>query len=197
MVKIIWPSNIERFNEYMAGLVYGDGQLERERITITDSSEEFFDQLSKYINKFWELQPKIHMRKGYNAYYMRIYNTIKVKEIKQLIDKLVNRPTVNFIRGFFDAEGTIFYYQPWRRKYIVIELSSSNPVVIANIQTALYDRCIYAYTWAKDYFDKRPQKRKTYRIYILRIKRQSSVKRFLEKVGLRHPKHISKLSSQL
>ena len=73
---------------------------------------------------------------------------------------------------------------------MVVEITSSDAVLLANMQSALYDRCIYAYTRRSKYLDKRPGRGREYLIYRLRIKRKSNVIRFLVKVGLRHPKHL-------
>ena len=195
LYNVIWPRTEREFNEYMMGLIYGDGQIETKRLTITDSNVVFLKQVAELIHNYWKLKPKIHKRTDANAYYMRIYSVVKVKEIKDNIHAFVDKPTIDFIRGFFDAEGFVYIEQPWRKKYVVIGLSSTNSTVMANIQAILYDHFIYAYTQAKRYYDRRPRKEKTYKIYMLRIKRQSSVKKFLEEVGLRHPRHIVKLKS--
>jgi len=67
--------NERKFNEYMMGLIRGDGQIETKRITITDSDAIFLKQIAELIRNYWKLKPKIHKRTDANAYYMRIYIT--------------------------------------------------------------------------------------------------------------------------
>ncbi len=188
--RVIWPKTRKHLKEYLAGLIAGDGQIEKKRITITDSSKEFLNDVARRTINVLGIGPKIHQRTNVNAYYMRIYGVKTVEGFRQLITELKSRPTLNFIRGFFDAEGTINVEQG---KYIVIEISQHEGTIIANLAIALRDRCIYSYIRYREYYDPRPKKRKTYTRYVLRIKRMSSVYRFLSRVGVRHPKHVSKL----
>ena len=191
MYRVIWPKNKKTFIEYLAGLVYGDGQIEKYRITITDQYKEFLDEVAKRIKDLMEVEPKLHRRKGYDVWYMRIYGKDVVETIRNKISELYGNPTTNFIRGFFDAEGTIYI----DNGYIIIEFDQKDPAILANIANSLYDRCIYTRIRRREYFDKRPNKNKLYVKYELRIKRKTSVYRFLNKIGLRHIKHITIISS--
>ncbi len=188
----IWPKNSRKFDEYMAGLILGDGQIEAKRITITDQYKIFLAELADEIKKHWNVTPSIHSRRRANAYYLRIYNKKLAAKMQQLVENLRNNPTTNFIRGFFDAEGTITSEKYYNKTYIVIEIVSADPLIIANLQSSLYDRCIYGYNKQRTYYDKR--RAKTYTSYRLIIKRQSSVERFLLRIGVRHIKHIVKLT---
>ncbi len=189
--KVVWPSTQKHYREYLAGLIAGDGQFEQKRITITDSSREFLERNAEKMLRFLGLKPRIHARNNTRAYYLRIYGTDIVREFRKLVVELKSKPTINFIRGFFDAEGTILVEQG---KYVVIEISQRDAPLLANLAVALRDRCIYPYIKYQAYYDHRPSRMKTYTRYVLRIKRKSSVYRFLNKVGLRHPKHISEMS---
>ncbi len=186
-VKIIWPRTRKHVKEYLVGLIIGDGQIEQKRITITDSSDEFLKNVAKIVRKYLGVNVTLHKRGDVNAYYMRIYGKDFVENMKRLIPALKGRPTINFIRGFFDAEGTIYR----EGKYIVIEINQHDGPIIANLSIALRDRCIYSYIRYQEYLDKR--RGKIYTRYILRIKRKTSAYRFLTKVGLRHPKHLKVL----
>ncbi len=191
--RVVWPRSRDKFVEYLAGLVAGDGQLERKRITITDANREFLEEVSHYIQKYLGITSYIHKRSNVNAYYLRLYSTSFVRTLQQVERQLYEKPTINYIRGFFDAEGGVYVESYGQKKYIVIEITSGDPIVLANIQSALYDRCIYAYTRRVEYVDRRPGRGRRYMIYRLRVKRRSSVARFLVKVGLRHPKHMKSI----
>ncbi len=182
----LWPQTRKHATEYLAGLIAGDGQIEKKRVTITDSHREFLEAvLEKVLRRQLGLNATIHKRSDANAYYMRIYGKNWVSRIGTVLTMLKSQPTTNFIRGFFDAEGTISIEQG---KYVVIEINQHEAPLIANISLALRDRCIYPYIRYQEYFDRR--RGKTYTRYVLRIKRKSSVYRFLTRIGLRHPKHM-------
>ena len=120
---------------------------------------------------------------------MRIYSVNLVRTLKPLINKLYGRPTLNFIRGFYDAEGTIYNDSG----YWVIEISQRDPIIIANLSKGLQDQCIYGFIKRREYHDKRRDRK--YAKYVLVLKRKSTVYRFLTLVGLRHIKHISVVKS--
>ncbi len=183
--RILWPKNRQKFLEYLAGLVLGDGQIESKRITVTDEYREFLSEVKKRVEKYLSLTPTLKRRNDANAWYMRVYSVDLVKTLKSLINKLYERPTLNFIRGFFDAEGTIYNDSG----YWVIEISQKDPVIIANLSNGFRDRCMYGYIKRREYYDKR--RGKNYVKYVLVLKRKSTVYRFLTRVGLRHIKHIS------
>ena len=106
--KIIWPQGKNRLLQYLAGLVAGDGQLEPKRITITDASREFLETVGYYISKYLEVEPHIHKRSDANAYYLRVYSVYLIRVLEKVLQQLYERPTINYIRGFFDAEGGIY-----------------------------------------------------------------------------------------
>ena len=97
-------------------------------------------------------------------------------------------PTINFIRGFFDAEGCTYI----EGKSMVIEMNQYDKDLIMNLAMTLKRNNIYPYIRYQEYLDKR--RSKIYSRYVLRIKRKSSVYKFLTKIGLHHPKHIKKIS---
>ena len=189
-VKVIWPITIKYAMEYIAGLVVGDGQIESKRVTITDASIGFLREVDAKVVKKLGLKAYIHKRSDANAYYMRIYGKEFVGILGNSIIKLKKNPTTNFIRGFFDAEGTITIEQ---QKYIVIEMSQHGALLVKKISGSLKNKQIYSYMKHQEYMDKRRGKK--YTRYILRIKRQSSVARFLKIIGIRHPKHIVKIKT--
>ncbi len=187
--RVLWPKNKQKFLEYLAGLVLGDGQIESKRITITDEYYEFLSEVKRKAEQYLSLKPSLKKRSNVNAWYMRLYSTNLVKTLKPLISKLYERPTLNFIRGFFDAEGTIYNDSG----YWVIEITQKDPIIIANLSNSLRDRCMYGYIKRREYYDKR--RGKSYVKYVFVLKRKSSVYRFLTRVGLRHIKHLSVVHS--
>ena len=189
-IRILWPLTRKVFEEYLAGLTAGDGQIEEKRITITDSNPVFLQNVARLIQRYLNIEPRMHKRRNVNAYYLRIYSKNLVAIIESLINKLYDEPSVNFIRGYFDAEGSIWIDQ---NRYIVIEIASANQAIINNIKKSLHNSCIYGYMRTKSYYDKR--RKKTYTIHRLVIKQRNSVGHFLKNVGIRHPKHIMKLIS--
>ena len=132
-VRIVWPRTTKYVMEYLAGLVTGDGQVETKRITITDSEKEFLEKVAELISRHMGLKAILHKRSDFNAYYMRIYSKELASRIGKIINELKSRPTLNFIRGFFDAEGSVYK----EGKYIVIEIKQHEGPLIANISICL------------------------------------------------------------
>ena len=182
----IWPQNKSEFERYMLGLIKGDGQVEDKRITITDGEKNFLEKIAKLVMKYLKLNPKIRKRKNVKAYTLRIYNKDYVKTVRANMTK--EEIDVNFIRGFFDAEGTMYTY----KQYLIIEMCSSNRKILEKISNALKQLKISSYIKRHKYFHK--YRRKTYSKYILVIKRKESVTRFLRTIGLRHTKHLAKIN---
>ena len=181
----VWPRNAKEFESYLLGLILGDGQVEEKRITITDSSRDFLIQIAKQIEQHLKLNPKIRKRKNVNAYTLRIYSKNYVNKVGKLVKNLTIN--INFIRGFFDAEGTLYYY----RKTPILEISTVNKELLLKISQELFKHEIVSHVKTHNYFHK--YRRKTYTDYVLVIKRKDSVSKFLQTIGLRHPKHLRKI----
>ncbi len=175
IIVIKWPRNIEEAKHYLAGLIVGDGTIEKYRVEIYDKNEKFLKMVEKaVIKKYFEnyvSRTRIEYRRNVNNFRLRIYGKQFVETIKPLcINAIVNN---DFIRGFFDAEGSI-----WYNPNIIAEITNKNKEILEKIQTVLNKYKINA---------KIHKDRTTYKLRI------TSMRRFIEVVGLRHPRHILKI----
>ena len=172
---IIWPESREDKIEYLAGLVYGDGYIERARIEIYDSSIEFLNQVRvKVLAAITEVtSSRIEERKKYNCYRLRAYGKTLASLIRETIQRKRRNVSIPFTQGLFDAEGSI-----WRNPNIVAEITIADKNVLENVQKLLNKHGI------------RSRIHKDRTTHKLRI---TTMSRFLSLIGLRHPKHISKI----
>ena len=105
-----------RYNEfidYLAGLVLGDGDLyyrrskNEYRIRISDSSREFLEMISIFVEKLLGINVRIYRHSKYKCFILVIYNKELYHRIVKRIEKNLREPTIAFIRGLFDAEGGV------------------------------------------------------------------------------------------
>ena len=103
----------DRFLNYLAGLIAGDGDLYYRRskgeyrIRVSDSSKEFLTSLSNLINKSLGIRARVYKHHKYNCFILVIYNKKLYYEILRRIESNINLPTIEFARGLLDAEGGI------------------------------------------------------------------------------------------
>ena len=175
---IKWPLSAEERLEYISGLVYGDGCLERFRVEIYDGSLEFLNavieevvkELTSYgVKSYW-----VEERKKYHCFRLRIYGKYFTEVVRDSIPELRERVTIPFTQGLFDAEGSI-----WRNPNIVAEVTVGDSQVLQGIK---------AFLQAYGINSKMRKDRTTYKLRI------TSMSKFLHLVGLRHPKHISRIN---
>ncbi len=175
IIVIKWPKNLEEAKHYLAGLIVGDGTIERYRIDIYDKNEKFLEMVEKaIIHKFFKnyvSRTKIEYRKHVNNYRLRIYSKYFVEIIKPLCTNIAIN--YDFIRGFFDAEGSI-----WYTPNIIAEITNKNRKILEEIQALLKKHKINS---------KIHKDRSTYKLRI------TSMRRFIEVIGIRHPRHILKI----
>ena len=175
IIVIKWPKNMEEAKYYLAGLIVGDGSIEKYRIDIYDKNEKFLQMVEKavvkkYFNNYIT-RTRIEYRKHVNNYRLRIYG----KQFVEIIRNLCENITVNhdFVRGFFDAEGSI-----WYNPNIIAEITNKNKEILEEIQELLRQHKINS---------KIHKDRTTYKLRI------TSMRKFIETIGLRHPRHILKI----
>jgi len=175
IIVIKWPRNVEEAKHYLTGLIVGDGSIEKYRIDIHDKNEKFLKMvkiavLMKYF-KDYITKITIEYRRQTNNFRLRIYGKQFVETIKPLCSNItINR---DFVRGFFDAEGSI-----WYNPNVIAEITNKNREILEEIQTILKSHGINC---------KIHKDRTTYKLRI------TSMRRFIEVIGLRHPRHILKI----
>jgi len=191
-----WRS-IREVEEYLAGLIIGDGHIDNPdkyghyRLRIFDNAKGFLEKLSSNIFlRHYKLKPSIYWEGS--CWCISIYGKEFIKYIEDLIDKNKNRCSLDFIRGFFDAEGSIYIGVRKKNKaYLNISLTSKNPEILARIKKTLEKHDIKSTIATNVYLDKRT--RKIYSKYRLIIRRKIDVSRFINLIGIRNPKHLRHL----
>lgn len=119
--------------EYLAGVVKGDGTLyynKRAReyvVEIYDRDVEYVAVLADML-RACRLNPHV---KSYGSYYRVRVNSREFYElIGEAVERLLQSPTVSFVRGLFDSDGTLYFDRRKRRPYPVVELGNSDPRVV-------------------------------------------------------------------
>ena len=178
ILRIKWPGDREEALEYMVGLITGDGVIEKYRVEVYDKSEAFLRLvktvvLEKYLHDTIS-SIRIDYRKRVNGYRLRVYGREFVNKIKDYYEPPLS---INFIRGFFDAEGSI-----WYNPNLIAEITNKNLKLLEKIKQVLQQHGINS---------KIHQDRSTYKV------RMTTMRRFMEIIGLRHPRHIAKITCSL
>ena len=159
---------------YLCGLVRGDGCIENCRVEIYDSNREFLNNIIAITKKHYDsivTSITIEYRSKYNVYRVRVYGRSFSTLIRKNIAKI---HSLNYIRGVFDAEGSI-----WKNPNLVAEITNKDHKLLHTIRKILSKHGINS---------KIHPDRSTYKLRI------TSLRKFIEILGLRHPKHIIKIS---
>ena len=162
---------------WLFGLIQGDGNVEKNRITITTSSYHFAKIVTK-IAKSAEVEATIHLDRKKRCYKVRLRD----KKILAILKK--NKFTVSFLKnsnlfqklsyvaGLFDAEGWFERYRNNTR----IRIKMKEKKIIFRIRDILKEINIHSVCFTKD------------NCYLLQIERDESIEIFLSSIPLQHPK---------
>lgn len=186
---------------YLLGVRYGDGQLSK----YESKSNFIFGLLAKdkpFVDIFKTYADKIvHKNKscgpwqekhGYWLYhvYSKAFYEFLTKSMKYHKETITAYPA-DFLRGYFDSEGTVVYSTPIaKRKSMSIDASSKDFWLIQEVSTFLrkffaIESTIYKYShkgWDKRWI-----------MFHLRIRKQVDQKKFLENIGFSIPRKQNKL----
>lgn len=115
--------------EYLAGVVKGDGTLYYNK-KAREYVVEIYERDLAYVDVLVELLRACGYNvyvKSYGSYFrVRVNSAIFYGELKSLIPALLENPSVSFIRGLLDSDGT-FYYD---RGVPVVELANKDAAVV-------------------------------------------------------------------
>ena len=118
------------FEEYLAGYVYGDGNLYYDkkkrsyRIRLYDSSREYVEWLANKIKEKYSVRPSITRRRNENLYSISFYSKKMYVSLQRIINELYINPSLCFIRGILDAEG--YCYLRKRGSNVDVEIGIAN-----------------------------------------------------------------------
>ena len=143
----------------MNGIILGDGRIDypdkygHYRLRVFDADKEFLEML-RY-NILWQqyrLQANIFW--DGSCWYISIYGKKNIKHFyESIINKNKLRYTLDFIRGFFDAEGSVYIGVAKRgKKYLTISLTNKDRSVLEYIKDTLEKYGIYSSIVKKNIF---------------------------------------------
>jgi intein-encoded DNA endonuclease-like protein len=118
------------FEEYLAGYVYGDGNLYYDkkkrsyRIRLYDSPREYVEWLANKIKEKYGVRPSITRRKNENLYSISFYSKKMYVSLQRIINELYINPSLCSIRGILDAEG--YCYLRKRGSNVDVEIGIAN-----------------------------------------------------------------------
>ena len=119
---------------YLAGLVYGDGSLYHykkngEYFTyVYDNDREFLEEVGELVKKALGVSYTVVKPSRKKNYYRLQFTSKKIFDyVRWLIGERPKKPTKNFVRGFLDAEGTLYVDKKGR---IVLEIANRNKEII-------------------------------------------------------------------
>ena len=181
----------EKLLDYLAGIVYGDGSLyyyakNREHfVYIYDESREFLQAIGEMVKNTLHLRYTI-VRPRNNQNYYRLQLTRKwfFLEMRRRIHKLCRKPTLEFVRGFFEAEGSFII--DMKRGKIKVELANKDQEVIRKTSDLLLKYGIRVTVT-------RHRQRNMDAIYKANIRGRKNVDTLLRILKLIHPKFRFKL----
>lgn len=205
--KIMFPSKINENLAYFAGLILGDGSLAGNSLNqkgnwtvsvVFDDIEhrKVFDEISLQL---FGILPKNRKDKRKNAYYSTLHsktlhwilrsffdmhNGFKANKIsipKVILESKNRQLKIAILQGLFDSDGTI-------TKVGHVQFGSTSKIIVEQISQMLNELEIThtLATWVKN--------ENVLPLYSIRIRRKSSVIRFAQQVGFRHPRKAVKLA---
>ena len=176
---------------YLAGLITGDGHLEKKkhRIVIASSDRKYIDMIAEML-KFLGYKISIFYDKSATVWKISIYsNKLHSKLITEYNIPAGNKsctmqaPNVqknqitNFLSGLYDAEG---WPEIMNMKYIRIRIKMKNKDVSNFIYRSLKEKGFKTTIHEKDDGS-----------FVVNVGKRESAKRFLDEFTLLHPKWVS------
>ena len=143
---IEFPSTINQDLAQLLGYLLGDGNRDKNRITISERELPILDVYGNIVKKLFSLDPHIKLRDGKGYHEMRIYNkyllsviesefpgilTPHRKDIPENICKLKKRELAAFLKGLYDAEGWI------DKKAKILGITMNNRPIIRKLKLML------------------------------------------------------------
>ena len=126
--------------EYLAGVVKGDGTLyynKRAREYVV----EVYDRSIEFVKILYEMltvcgyNPHIQPYRSY--YRLRVNSSALFRLLSEKIEALLRAPSIPFVRGLYDAEGTLYFDRRKKKPYPIVELGNKDYRVIEAVMTVL------------------------------------------------------------
>ena len=182
----LYSGRVAECIDYLAGLVFWDGTLYYDPwsrmyyIYIYDKSKDFLEKVAEYVRKYINTRIRIRKLKNKNSYESRLSGIKLYTMIVNSIEKNISSPSIWFIRGLLDAEGSL-YYDKYHRKS-VLEISNINIELLKKIKNILKE---YGF---KLYLIRNKRKPPRHDIYKIRIKGNEEITFLLNMLKPLHPR---------
>ena len=175
------PPVVECDLEYLAGVVKGDGTLyynKKAREYVVEIYERDYAYVEILVEMLRSCGYNAHV-KSYGAYFrVRVNSALLYNALSSLIPALLESPTVSFVRGLLDSDGT-FYYD---RGLPVVELANRDAAVVQAASRLLHSLGIRHWAGLKG------RKKPIYKVVV----RGGNALRLLEVVKPLHPVKFSR-----
>ncbi len=194
---------------YLIGNIYADGALRnapsvmkregryRYEITITDESKEHLSDITKILEKVFNI--KTNVKTLYNGRWYRIlfYSStlhrilnkvfempVGYKKGKLRVPSLIKNTPLEikkyFVIGFFDGDGSCTDLMEGREKFTpIVHVGQSDKKILLDIQKMLKE-------FGLD-FNLHRHRYKQYEWYVLNTKDKNQIKLFQKRIGFTHP----------
>jgi intein/homing endonuclease len=180
---------------WIIGILQGDGNISGTRIHVSEESKEFHTELRETFEKVFGIQLHLYRDGARNTYYSYVKSTIisdflkdvfklcNGRKTNQEIPKLIRESTVYrksaYVSGLFDAEGYL------SKRQAAIGFSVSDRSIAEFVSRTLSEIGVKHLTRSRFRSNRRPE-------HVIEVYGRKRVKRFLEKVGFRHPLKLTR-----
>jgi len=183
------PSQTSKELCQVVGYFLGDGSTDGDKIKLTDKSTLSLECYKKLVYKIFKIEGAIRREKGRNSWYLVInsrklvkfillnFPEVKNKEIPKIIQKCSREEVSSFIRGLYDAEGTL----------------GKDTIYFTNMSKPMVD--ILKFLLLRFGIISFPEKVKSTGAYRLAIAGEINLKRFYEYIGFSDVKKSRKLKN--
>ena len=183
------PQYLSRELAELLGVLLGDGSLKSDTIEITDKDKlnllydkKLFDGLNLRSVIVKKDRQRILVHSKYLANYLKqafpeVFTSSHFRDIPILIQKSDDNTVSAFVRGLYDAEGSVVLKSP------SVKISSTSQQLIKKLQFLLLRFSIissYRYELRKTHFDK---KQYITQVYELRITDREALNLFAKEIG--------------
>ena len=196
--RVILPRELNHNLAYLIGYFQGDGHLKKElkkqenSIHFYDGNLEMLEKINEIIEKEFGIKGNVYFDSCYRIrvcsrpIYMFFKEVLGLRsgrktrsvEVPEVIRNANLQLQLSFIKGFFDAEGTVGenYKNPWLE---VGQASKDSPCeILIWIREKLNENSIYL---------SEPKRSQHHEFFRIRIAKRETIKRFFELVSSSHP----------
>ncbi|OYT42678.1 MAG: hypothetical protein B6U78_00675 [Candidatus Aenigmarchaeota archaeon ex4484_224] len=200
--KVKLPRRLDENLAELIGYFAGDGNFSENCLVLTDKDVENLKHYNKIIRKVFGTEGKIKkedrqrllfcsklVKEFIKVNFPEICKKSKEREVPQKIQVSKNEIIRGFIRGFFDAEGTVSKSS--------VKIVSTSKVLIEQIKLLLLRLGILSSYYERNAKTKFKDKIYRIKVFSLRISDKENLKRFYEKIGFNDKKKKLKLEKLL